>query len=74
VILQVLDTLVLLFGVSGAILLIYKKRLGFLSFIAHSVIWGILSIVSGNIGAAITCLVFICIDIFGYIKWGKENE
>lgn len=69
-----LDFLVFLFGVAGALLLIYKKKIGFLSFVIHSIVWGALSLYSGNYWAAVTCLVFIVIDTFGYWKWSKEDE
>jgi len=69
----ILDILVFIFGVAGALLLIYKNKLGFLSFIIHSIIWGIMSYIDGNYGALATCVVFIVIDSFGYWKWRVEH-
>lgn len=68
-----LDFLVFLFGISGALLLINKNKLGFLSFCIHSSIWGYLSILAGNYWSAFTCLIFICIDAYGYRKWTKDE-
>ena len=72
--LAAIDILVFLFGIAGAILLIYKKKIGFLSFVIHSILWGILSYANGNYGAVLTCIVFIIVDLFGYYKWTKEEE
>lgn len=69
-----LDILVFVFGVLGAILLIYKQKIGFICFILHSILWFVLSLHSHNIMSAVTCIVFIFIDLFGYLKWSNEND
>ena len=67
-----LDILVFIFGVIGALLVIKKNKYGFVSFIIHSVLWGILSVASGNYWAALTCVIFIIIDAYGFIAWTKS--
>ena len=61
----------LIFGVIGAILLGKKNRLGFLGFIVGSLAHGILGAMTSNYGLMFTCIIFILIDIYYYIKWGK---
>ena len=65
----ILDSLVLVFGLLGAILIAKQNRLGFICFIIHSFSWGILSYLDANIGAVLTCIAFIVIDIWGYWRW-----
>ena len=70
----ILDIIVTVMGILGAILLIYKNKNGFLCFIVHSLAWALLSYLQGNYGALITCMVFICIDTFGYCKWTRDQR
>lgn len=69
-----MDILVFVFGIAGAISLIYKKKIGFILFVIHSMVWGILSALDGHTFSVITCIVFVIIDIYGYIKWTAEEK
>ena len=51
-----MDILVFVFGIAGAISLIYKKK------------------IDGHTFSVITCIVFVIIDIYGYIKWTAEEK
>ena len=72
-ILTMLDIIGLLFGVMGAIGVGRLNRNGFLFFIVGSIGHGILGYIQTNYGLMTTCLIFICIDIYFYIKWGKRD-
>lgn len=69
-----IDLLVFIFGVLGAVLLIYKNKWGFISFVAHSSMWLYLSLISGHYWAVLTCIVFIIIDLYGYQKWSVDES
>lgn len=68
----VFDIVGFIFGVLGAILVGNKNRYGFLGFIVGSISHGSLAIMQGNYGLLSTCLVFICIDIYYFRRWGNE--
>lgn len=69
-----LDVLGFLFGVFGAILVTYKNKYGFISFIVSSAIYAIIGVVTGLIGLASCSVVFIVIDIYAFIKWTKQEK
>lgn len=66
---KILDTLGLIFGIAGAILVGQLYAIGFLSFIVGSLNHGILGYRNENYGLTLTCLLFILIDIYYYIQW-----
>ena len=70
----ILDALGFIFGVSGAILVGNLNRKGFLAFIFGSLAHGVMGAMQGNWGLATTCFIFIFIDVYYYIRWGKREE
>lgn len=68
-----LDMFGLVFGVSGALLVGNLNRKGFLCFTAGSLSHGTMGFMQGNFGLMLSCMVFICIDIFYYRKWGQRD-
>jgi|DEB0MinimDraft_10_1074344.scaffolds.fasta_scaffold01596_9 nicotinamide riboside transporter PnuC len=71
--LLILDILGLIFGVTGAVLVGNLNRYGFLCFFLGSTFHGSLGYLQSNYGLMLTCVIFICIDIYYFIKW-KNNE
>jgi len=66
---RILDLLVFLFQVSGAILVIFKSYWGFVLFIVGCFLWLYMLRGSENIGQKATLIVFILIDVWGIIRW-----
>jgi len=69
---EILDAIGFLFGVAGAIAVGNLNRIGFLFFIVGSLAHGSMGYMQGNYGLTSTAFIFILIDIYYYIKWGKR--
>lgn len=68
---QILDIIGMIGGLTGAILIGQLNRNGFLAFIIGSSAHGTMGYIQGNYGLTFLCLSFILIDIYYYIKWRK---
>jgi hypothetical protein len=71
-ILEALDVIGFVGGISGAVLVGKFNRNGFLAFIVGSIAHGIMGYLQGNFGLTGLCMTFIIIDIYYYIAWGKN--
>lgn len=69
-----IESLIFIFGILGSILLARGNKLGFLSFVLHSSIWGVVSFNAAQWWPVITCICFIIIDLFGYYTWTKRER
>lgn len=71
--LSILDVTGFVFGASGSLCVGYKNKYGFLFFIIGSLAHGILGFLQGNYGLMATCLFFILVDIYFFMKWSQEE-
>lgn len=69
-----LDILGFILGVVAAILVGNKIKWGFLCFIVHSSCYLAIGLIDGRMGLVSTCIVFIVIDLYYFIKWHNESE
>lgn len=69
---NILDISGLIFGVAGAICVGNKNENGFLFFVVGSFSHGILGLLQSNYGLTVTCIFFIILDIYYFIKWKQE--
>jgi hypothetical protein len=67
------DILGLIFGVLGAILVGNLNRYGFISFFLGSTFHGTLGYIQSNYGLMATCIIFMCIDMYYFRKWGNNG-
>jgi len=66
---KVLDILGFIGGVSGALLVTFLNKWGFICFIVGSGGHGYLGFIQKNYGLAAMAVIFIIIDIFAFAKW-----
>ncbi len=67
------NILVIIGSVIGMYLLSEKDKLGFVIFTFAEISILYLGLVTQNYGLAITGLLYILMNIYGYIKWEKED-
>jgi len=69
--LQIIGTLCVLIGV---ILSAYKRRLCWIIYQCGGIAWVSLYIVSHLYIAILAQVIFMVANIFGWIKWGRDEE
>lgn len=63
-----------IFSLGGNILIILKKRSGWLTWIVGNLLWiGVNFLGEFNLPMILMYLVYICINIEGFIYWKKEE-
>lgn len=72
--LETLDILGFLCGISGAILVTKKNKWGFIAFIISSFIYSYLGVVKSMPGLTMSSICFIVIDIYGFWNWTKMEQ
>ena len=71
----VLSILGMIFSLGGNILIIFKKKSGWLAWIAGNILWIVINFVDVlNIPMVLMYVVYMIINIFGYIKWYKKDK
>ena len=70
-----LSILGMLFSLGGNILIIFKKKSGWLAWIIGNILWIVINFIDVlNIPMVLMYLVYMIINIFGYIKWYKKDK
>lgn len=69
----VLNIVVFIFGLLGAICIARMNPKGFLYFIVHNAVLSYLCLAAGDFGAVAILIIFICLDVYGYFYWGTKN-
>ena len=70
-----LSILGMLFSLGGNILIIFKKKSGWLAWIVGNILWIVINFIDVlNIPMVLMYLVYMIINIFGYIKWYKKDK
>ena len=65
-----LSILGMIFSLGGNILIMEKKRVGWLAWIVGNVLWILINFIDAlNIPMVIMYVVYLIINIGGYIKW-----
>jgi nicotinamide riboside transporter PnuC len=71
---NIIDACFLIFGKSGKILNARGNRICFLIDICCLTYWFFMDIQRGLYSQGASCIVSICICIYGFYKWGKKNR
>lgn len=66
---KALDIIGAMFQVGGAILIIYLNKWGFIAFVIGCLCLGSIAYRAQNWGTFLMYLVFIGLDIWGFVKW-----
>lgn len=70
-----LSILGMLFSLGGNILIIFKKKSGWLAWIVGNILWIVINFIDVlNIPMVLMYVVYMIINIFGYIKWYKKDK
>lgn len=70
-----LSILGMLFSLGGNILIIFKKKSGWLAWIVGNILWIVINFVDVlNIPMVLMYVVYMIINIFGYIKWYRKDK
>jgi len=65
-----LSILGMIFSLGGNVLIMEKKRVGWLAWIIGNILWIIINFIDAlNIPMVIMYVVYLIINIGGYIKW-----
>lgn len=70
---DIMDSIVFIFGVLGAVLVGRKNRIGFLMFVLHSIAAATVGIYTGMYGLVGVSIVFVAIDLYYFRQWGKKD-
>lgn len=71
----ILSILGMLFSLGGNILIIFKKKSGWLAWIVGNILWIVINFIDVlNIPMVLMYVVYMIINIFGYIKWYKKDK
>ncbi|GAB5465846.1 MAG: nicotinamide mononucleotide transporter [Candidatus Kapaibacteriales bacterium] len=69
-----IDWLAMLLSLLGVYIIGNKRKSGFLVFALSNVIWALLGFtLMGSYGVAIGNLIFVVINIRGYLSWNKKE-
>ena len=70
-----LSILGMFFSLGGNILIIFKKKSGWLAWIVGNILWIVINFIDVlNIPMVLMYLIYMIINIFGYIKWYKKDK
>ena len=70
-----LSILGMLFSLGGNILIVFKKKSGWLAWIVGNILWIVINFIDVlNIPMVLMYVVYMIINIFGYIKWYKKDK
>lgn len=72
--LEILDTIISLSGHYGRWLNANKKRICFIIWAICTIYWAARDFSLGLYSQALFCLISVCINIYGYIKWGNDKN
>ena len=71
---NIIDACFLLFGKGGKILNARGNRICFLMDLVCLSYWFCMDIQRGLFSQGVSCLVSMCICVYGFIRWGKRNK
>jgi nicotinamide riboside transporter PnuC len=70
-----LSILGMLFSLGGNLLIIFKKKSGWLAWIVGNILWIIINFIDVlNIPMVLMYVVYMIINIFGYIEWRRKEK
>lgn len=70
-----LSILGMLFSLGGNILIIFKKKSGWLAWIVGNILWIVINFIDVlNIPMVLMYVVYMIINIFGYIEWRRKEK
>lgn len=70
-----LSILALVCSLGGNILVNYKKRIGFIVWLISNILWIAVNLLNEtNWCQIIMFVVYMCLNIQGFIYWGKKNK
>lgn len=73
--LNIISVVALIFSLGGNILVNFKKRIGFPTWIISNFLWVLVNLIgTPNISQIIMYMVYIILNIQGYTKWSKLDK
>ena len=70
-----LSILGMLFSLGGNLLIIFKKKSGWLAWIVGNILWIVINFIDVlNIPMVLMYIVYMIINIFGYIEWRRKEK
>ena len=71
----VVSALGALFSLSGNLLIMLKKRIGWVTWIIGNILWILYNFITEfNLPMVLMYLVYLIINIIGFIAWGKDRD
>lgn len=71
----VISTIALIFALTGNILVNFRKKLGFVIWTISNILWIAVNFLGTlNIPQVIMCLVYITLNIQGFIVWSRKDK
>ena len=62
-------------ALSGNVLVVYKKRMGWLIWLLSNVFWVLVNFAGEmNVPMVMMYLVYAIINVTGFIKWGRKEK
>lgn len=72
---NLLSVLALIFSLVGNVLINFKKKIGYIIWIISNIFWIIINFTDHlNVSQVIMYLVYIVLNIQGFIVWSKKKE
>lgn len=72
---DVLSVIALVLSLTGNILINYKKRIGYIVWISSNIAWIAVNVTGQfNIPMVIMYVVYVALNIQGFILWGRNNK
>ena len=70
-----LSILGMLFSLGGNLLIIFKRKSGWLAWIVGNILWIVINFIDVlNIPMVLMYVVYMVINIFGYIEWYRKEK
>lgn len=72
---DVLSVIALVLSLTGNILINYKKRIGYIVWISSNIAWIAVNVTGQfNVPMVIMYVVYMILNIQGFILWGRNNK
>lgn len=71
----IISIIATILSLSGNLLVNYKKKIGFIIWIASNILWIFINLISElNVSQCIMFFFYAVLNVSGYIKWNKEDK
>jgi nicotinamide riboside transporter PnuC len=72
---DILSVIALVLSLTGNILINYKKRIGYIVWIASNIAWIAVNVTGQfNIPMVIMYVVYVALNVQGFVLWSRKNK